>query len=69
VEFACCRVGSDSDLMAAQLNRAALRILSGPVTHTDRQLVRLHGMGNRPPTCRGGSVHVLGSRHVVWLVP
>jgi hypothetical protein len=71
VEFACCRVGRDGDLMAARLNRAALRLLSGPAAHTGCQLVHLHGMGNRtpPPTGRGGSVHMPGSRHVVRLVP
>jgi hypothetical protein len=49
VEFVCCRVGCDGDLMAALLSRAALRLLSGPAAHADRQLVCLHGMGNRPP--------------------
>jgi hypothetical protein len=28
-EFACCRVGDDGDWMAAQMSRAALRLLSG----------------------------------------
>jgi hypothetical protein len=59
VELACCRVGRDSDLMVTQLSRAALRLLSRLVARAGRQLVHLHGMGNRPPrvvaevfTCR-----------------
>jgi hypothetical protein len=48
-EFACCRVGDDGDLTAAQLSRTALRLLSGPAADAGRQLVCLHGMGNRPP--------------------
>jgi hypothetical protein len=48
-EFVCCRAGRDGDLMVAALSRAALRLLSGPATRAGRQLVRLHGMGNRPP--------------------
>jgi hypothetical protein len=52
-EFACCRVGDDGDLTAAQLGRAALRLLSGPAACAGRQLVYLHGMGNWPPTRRG----------------
>jgi hypothetical protein len=55
--------------MAARLNRAALRLLSARHTYAGRQLVRLHGMGNRSPTHPGGSVHAPESRHVVWLVP
>jgi hypothetical protein len=50
--------------MAARLSRAALRLMSGPAALVGCQLVRLHGMGNRPPTRRGVRVHVLGSRHV-----
>jgi hypothetical protein len=49
VEFVCCRVGGDDDLMAVWLSRAALRLRSGPAARAGRQLVRLHGMGNRPP--------------------
>jgi hypothetical protein len=59
VEFACCRVRCDGDLMVAWLNRAALRLLSGPAARTGCQLVHLHGIGNLPPhivaevfTCR-----------------
>jgi hypothetical protein len=69
VEFACYRVGDDGDLTAAQLSRAALRLLSWPAAGAGRQLVCLHGMGNRPPTRRGGGVHAPGSRHVEWLAP
>jgi hypothetical protein len=63
-ELVCCRVGDDEDLTAAQLGRAVLKLLCA-----SRQLVCLHGMVNRPPTCRGGGVHALGSCHMVWLVP
>jgi hypothetical protein len=59
VEFACFRVGRDFDLMAARLNRAALRLLSRSSARASCQLVRLHGMRNQPPrvvveefTCR-----------------
>jgi hypothetical protein len=55
--------------MAARLSRAALRLMSGPAALVGCQLVRLHGMGNRPPTRRGVRVHVLGSRHVVRFAP
>jgi hypothetical protein len=47
-ELACCRVGDDGDLMAAQPGGAALRLLSGPAAVAGRRLVYLHGMGNRP---------------------
>jgi hypothetical protein len=69
VEFACYWVGCDDDLMAAQLSRVALRLLSKPAARAGRQLVCLHGMGNRSPTRRGGGVHTLGSRHVVRFAP
>jgi hypothetical protein len=49
VEFACYRVGGEGDLMAAQLSRAAIRLLPGPAARAGRQLGCLHGMGNRPP--------------------
>jgi hypothetical protein len=68
VEFACCRVGWDDDMMAAQPGRAALRLLSEPGARACRQLVRLHGMSNRRPTHHSGRVHVSGSCHVVRLV-
>jgi hypothetical protein len=35
--------------MAVQPGRPALRLLSGPATCAGRQLVRLHGVENRPP--------------------
>jgi hypothetical protein len=69
VEFACGRVGDDGDLTAAQPDRAALRLLPGLAAGAGRQLVYLHGMGNRSPTRRGRGVHATGSRHVVWLAP
>jgi hypothetical protein len=65
VQLACCRIRCDSDLMAAQLNRAALRLLSGLAARAGCQLVRMHGMGNRRPMRRSGRVHVLGLRYVV----
>jgi hypothetical protein len=67
VEFECCRVERDDDLMAARPNRAALRLLSGPAARAGCQLVRLRGMGNQPSTRRSESVHVPRSRHVVQL--
>jgi hypothetical protein len=51
------QVRRDGDLMAVQLSRATLRLLSGPTARVGRQLVRLHGMGNRSPTRRGRGVH------------
>jgi Zn-dependent metalloprotease len=69
VEFACCRVGLDGDLMVAQLSRAALRLLSRPAARAGRQLVHLHDIRNCSPTHRGGGVHTPGSRHVVRFVP
>jgi hypothetical protein len=68
-ELACYRVGVDGDLTAAQSSRAALRLLSGPAACVGRQLVYLHGTGNRYPTRRGGGVGALGSCHVVRRAP
>jgi hypothetical protein len=65
VEFECCRVSCDSELMAVRPGRVALRLLSGPAARAGRQLVRLHGTGNWCPTRRSGRVHVPGLRHVV----
>jgi hypothetical protein len=67
VEFACCRVGYDDDLMVARSSRAALRLLSELDAHACHQLVRLHGVGNQDPTRRSRRIHVLGSRHVARL--
>jgi hypothetical protein len=67
VEFACCRVGCDSDMTAARPGRVALRLLSQLGAHVCRQLVRLHGMGNRRPMRHSGRVHVSGSCHMVQL--
>jgi hypothetical protein len=69
IQLACCRAERDGDLMVARLSRAALRLLSGPTARAGYQRLCLHGMGNRPPTRRGGGVHTLESRHVVRLVP
>jgi hypothetical protein len=56
-------------LQSLRLNRDALRLLSGPAVRVACQLVRLHGIKNRPPTRHGGRVHVTGSRHVVRFAP
>jgi hypothetical protein len=55
--------------MAAQLSKPALKLLSGPAARTDRQLVCLHGAGNRSPTRRGGDVRVSGPQRVSWPTP
>jgi hypothetical protein len=59
-------VGDDGDGMAVQLIRPALKLLSRPAAHAGRQLVCLHGVGNRFPTCRGEDARALGSRRVSW---
>jgi hypothetical protein len=48
-KLACGRVGDDGDGMAVQLGKPALRLLSGPAACMGRQLVYLHGAGNRSP--------------------
>jgi hypothetical protein len=48
-ELVCGRAGDDGDGMVVQLSRPALRLLSRPAARTGRQLVCLHGVGNRPP--------------------
>jgi hypothetical protein len=65
----CCKVGDDGDRMVVQLSRPVLRLLSGPVARVGRQLVCLHGMGNRSPTRRDEDVRVSGSRDVLWPTP
>jgi hypothetical protein len=65
-ELACCRVGDDGDVTAAQPSRAVLRPQSGPAARVGYQLVCLHGAGNRPPTRRGEGVCVSGSCRVAW---
>jgi hypothetical protein len=67
-ELACCRVG-DGNGMAVQLSRPALRPLSGPAARIGRQLVCLHGAGNRSPTRRGEDARVSGSRRMSWPTP
>jgi hypothetical protein len=57
-------VVDDVDGMTMQLGRPALRLLSGPAACMDRQLVYLHGVGYRSPTCRGEGVRAPGSRRV-----
>jgi hypothetical protein len=69
MELACCKVGDDGDGMAVQLSRPALRLLSGLVACTERQLVCLHGTGNRSSTRRGEGAHVSGSHRVSWPTP
>jgi hypothetical protein len=68
-ELACCIVRDGGDVTAAQPSRAVLRLLSGPAACSGRQLVCLHGAGNRPPTRRGEDVCVSGSRRVSWPTP
>jgi hypothetical protein len=62
----CGRVGDDVDGMAAQPDRPTLRLLSGASCLHDRQLMYLHGAGNRSPTRFGGGARALGSRRVSW---
>jgi hypothetical protein len=52
-----------------QQSRPTLRLLSGPAACMSRQLVCLHGAGNRSPTRRGRDVCSLGSRRVSWPTP
>jgi hypothetical protein len=68
-KLACGRVGDDGDGMTTQSGRPALRLLSVPAACAGRQLVRLHGVGNRSPTRRGGGVCAPGSRRVSWPTP
>jgi hypothetical protein len=68
-KLACDKVGDDGDEMATQPGRPGLRLLSGPAACAGRQLVRLHGVGNRSPTRRGEGVRALGSRRVSWPMP
>jgi hypothetical protein len=65
-KLACGRVGDDVDGTAMQPSRPALRLLSGPAACMGRQLVPLHGAGNRSPMRRGGGSHASGSRRVSW---
>jgi hypothetical protein len=68
-KLACGRVGDDVDGMAVQPGRPALRLLAGPAACMGRQLVHLHGAGNRSPTRHGGGARALGSRCVSWPTP
>jgi hypothetical protein len=68
-ELACSKVGDDGDGMDVQLSRPTLRLLLGPVARTGRQLVCLHGAGNRSPTHHSEDVRVSGSRRVSWPTP
>jgi hypothetical protein len=68
-KLACGGVGDDVDRMVVQLCRPTLRLLSGPTACMGRQLVHLHGAGNRSPTRHGGGVRALGSRRVSWPMP
>jgi hypothetical protein len=66
VTLACGRVGDDGDGMAAQPGRPALKLLSGPTACMGRQLVYLHGAGNRFPTRRGGGIRAPGLCCMPW---
>jgi hypothetical protein len=68
-KLACGRVGDDDDGMVVQPGRHALRLLSGPAACMGRQLVYLHGTGNRSPMHRGGDVCNSRSRCVSWPTP
>jgi hypothetical protein len=59
-ELACGRVGDDGDGMAAQPVRPALRLLSGVSCLHGRQLLYLHGVGNRSSTRISGGARALG---------
>jgi hypothetical protein len=61
VKLACGRIGDDVDGMAVQPGRPALRLLSGPAACMGRQLVHLHGAGNRSPMRHGRGVRAPGS--------
>jgi hypothetical protein len=68
-KLACGGVGDDVDRMVVQLCRPTLRLLSGPTACMGRQLVHLHGAGNRSPTRHGGGVRAPGSHRVSWPMP
>jgi hypothetical protein len=68
-KLACGKVRDDVDGMAVQPGRPALRLLSGPTACMGRQLVPLHGAGNRSPMCHGGGARAPGSRRVSWPTP
>jgi hypothetical protein len=52
--------------MAVQPGSPALRLLSGPAAGMGRQLVPLHGAGNRSPTHHGGGARAPGLRRASW---
>jgi hypothetical protein len=68
-KLACGRVGDNVDGMAVQPGRPALRLLSGPAACMGRQLVPLHGVGNRSPMRHGGGARAPDLRHVSWPTP
>jgi hypothetical protein len=68
-KLACGRVGDDVDGMAVQPGRPTLRLLSGIAACMGRQLVPLHGMGNRSPTRHSGDTCAPSSCHVSWPTP
>jgi hypothetical protein len=53
-KLACGRVGDDGDGVAVQPGRPVLRLLLALAACMGRQLVSLHGAGNRSPTRHGG---------------
>jgi hypothetical protein len=58
-ELACGRVGDDGDRMAAQ---TSIKALVGVSCLHGRQLLYLHGVGNRSSTRIGGDARVVGFR-------
>jgi hypothetical protein len=67
-ELACCRVGDDGDVTAAQPSMTVVRLPSGPAARTGRHL-ELHGAGNWRPTRRGEGACVSRSCRVAWPTP
>jgi hypothetical protein len=65
-ELACDRVGDDVDGMAAQPDRLALRLLSGPAACRTASSCVCKARGIVPPTCFGGVARASGSTRVSW---
>jgi hypothetical protein len=68
-KLACGKVGDDVDGTAVQPGRPALRLFSGPAACMGRQLVYLHGAGNRSPMRHSRGIRAPGSCRVSWPTP